>query len=262
MMKRIALGLVVLSSLLLAGCCCCFPVAPARSALATAIALAPTEVLAPELSPTAAGAAHPRATPTAPPPAKTASARPTIAATREVAPTGGPDTPAPTAAPASPIVFAGATAIFYDISGNTAAELRDALNAAGPTDGSGARWDAMCNWDFWWSWPGTADGSCDLANVKVTYEVRVTFPHWLPPPGADPDLIARWEAYTQALAAHEQGHVDRAIEGVPTIADAIRTAGCDTANQAAYDATAHIQAVNDAYDAETDHGAAQGATFP
>jgi len=63
----------------------------------------------------------------------------------------------------------------------------------------------------------------------------------MPPKDADPDLIAEWDNLVKNLAKHENGHV-LIIRGnilQPNL----------------------IQQLNDAYDARTNHGAAQEPTF-
>lgn len=167
-----------------------------------------------------------------------------------------------TSQPVGLVTIPGATVVYYDITGATASELRAQMDLLGPTDARGQRWDGNCEWRVWWEWSGTPDGGCDLAAVRLTYTITVTMPRWVPPPEATADLVSRWTAYTEALARHEQGHVERVLAGIDPIAQAIRAADCATANDAAQAVLADIQAENDAYDEETDHGATQGAIFP
>ncbi|HOG46287.1 MAG TPA: DUF922 domain-containing protein, partial [Anaerolineae bacterium] len=181
---------------------------------------------------------------------------------RTAAPSPAPTDPQAGATPFGLVALPRATVIYYEVSGRTAEELRAQLDALGPVDRSGQRWDAICNWDYWWSWPGLSGGGCDLGRATVTYRVEVTFPHWAPPAEAPADLVNRWAGYVQALAVHEQGHVDRAIAAVGDIQEALAVASCETANDAAQTAVARVQAENDAYDEITGHGAQQGAQFP
>ncbi len=210
-------------------------------------------------SPVAATPALQGARPTpSPRPSATAPLTPSATAL----PAAGRTTPAPEPAAFGLVAIPRATVVYYDVVGDTADELRAQLDALGPVGSDGERWDAVCNWDYWWSWPAAPGGGCDLAAATVTYEVRVTFPRWSPPAGAPPDLVARWTGFVQALAAHELGHVDRAIAGVAWVEEALRGADCDTANAAAEEAVARVQEENDAYDAATGHGMEQGVRFP
>ncbi len=246
-MKHLARTLLV-ASLLLAFLCACLP----PHALAPASTVTASPVVQQSLQ-TATATPWPSIVPT-----PSATPSPPASATAVATPSATPG-PEPTAF--GLVSIPRATVIYYDVLGDTAQALRAELDARGPVGRDGKRWDAVCNWDYWWSWPGTESG-CDLAAVSVTYRVQVTFPRWTPPAGASPDLMASWAAFVQALAEHELGHVDRAIAGVEWIAEAIRGADCGTANAAAHEAVARVQAENDAYDAATDHGAGQGARFP
>jgi predicted secreted Zn-dependent protease len=96
----------------------------------------------------------------------------------------------------------------------------------------------------------------------VSQRITVTFPRWTPPPAVAPTLIAHWAAYTQDLAAHEQGHVDFVVDHVPAIVAAIKEATCATASAAAQRAADVIHQHDRAYDAATQHGVTQGALFP
>ena len=151
---------------------------------------------------------------------------------------------------------------FYEISGATEEELVSQLNELSPTGMDGSRWIAYTRWNYYWNWPGYGSNTCSLQEAKVTYDVTVTFPHWNPPPEASPELVANWSRFITVLAEHEKVHVDNVNTSYAQVEKAIKEATCDTADAAAHDALDLIQKRDDDYDAETSHGATQGAVFP
>ena len=169
-------------------------------------------------------------------------------------PAGAPRTEAP--------AVRNATIVYYKVAGATAPQLLEQLTAFGPVSDEGYRGHALTRWWVSWRWPVPADGSCRLEEAVVAQRITVTFPRWTPPATATPALIARWNAYARALAAHEQGHVDFVVAHVPAILAAIKEATCATANAAAERAAAAIDQHDRAYDAATGHGVTQGASFP
>jgi predicted secreted Zn-dependent protease len=87
-------------------------------------------------------------------------------------------------------------------------------------------------------------------------------PRWVPPKTASPGLVAKWANYTHALAEHEKGHVDFVVANYRSVAKAIKSATCGTAETAAQAAIDPIRQHDIDYDVVTDHGATQGARFP
>jgi len=179
-----------------------------------------------------------------------------------------PSSPAPfstsSAAPSAPPdeTITNATMIYYDVTGSTAQELRAQMSEDGPLSDDGHRFDARTNWYISWSWPGYGTRTCNLQDVTVTYRITVTFPHWVEPANPNPALVSRWSAYTQALATHEEGHVDFVVSHYQAVATAVKNATCLTADAAAQAALQPIRQHDLDYDAATNHGATQGATFP
>jgi predicted secreted Zn-dependent protease len=167
--------------------------------------------------------------------------------------------PAPTA---SPISIPNAELVYYDISGSTAGELRTQLDSLGPRGYDGYKGDATTHWTIHWNWPGYGTSQCDLSAAIITDDIQVTLPRWNPPAGASPALVDRWNVYVHRLAGHEKGHVDFVVASLPLVAQAIRTAACDTAEAAAQAALVPIRQHDVDYDAATQHGATQGARFP
>ena len=158
--------------------------------------------------------------------------------------------------------IANATIIYYDISGNTENELRQQLDKLSPRGYDNFKGDATTNWRINWTWDGYGNSNCDLTSAEVTYSIEVTMPRWESPQDASPELITKWNNYIQALTEHEKGHVDFVVENYMSVETAIKNATCDTAESAAQAALLPIRQYDIDYDAETNHGATQGARFP
>lgn len=173
--------------------------------------------------------------------------------------------PSPTPVPPvviNPAAIPNANIIYYDISGSTQDELRTQLNTLGPVGFDGYKGDATTNWFIRWNWPGYGTSTCNLSAAIISYDIKVIFPRWIPPADASPDLIAKWENYSKLLAEHEKGHVDSVIENFPAVVDAIKGATCETADSVGTEFLNKIRQFDIDYDAETQHGATQGARFP
>lgn len=181
------------------------------------------------------------------------------------APVAAPEPEATTlgVAPAVPaaISILGATMSFYEIGGSTVSDLVNGLNQHQLSSPDGEHL-ADTAWNISWQFQQSGGSTCQPINVVVSTRITVTFPHWTPPAGASPELIADWNRFTQALATHEQGHVQLVLDGATRIKTAISGASCDSANAAAQAVVRQIQQDNQAYDARTNHGVTQGATFP
>lgn len=153
---------------------------------------------------------------------------------------------------------------YYDVSGDSAAEIRRQLNMRRPAadDDGSRRFDARTRWYYRWNWPGYGRSRCDLDDASLKLEVKVIFPRWRPGPRATADLRRRWNRYVRALAEHEAGHVRIARRHYQNVEGAIRRSTCNRADDAAHQALARIRQEDAAYDATTEHGRTQGARFP
>jgi predicted secreted Zn-dependent protease len=151
---------------------------------------------------------------------------------------------------------------YYDIAGSTEGELRAELNAKGPVGYDGYKSDATTKWFIGWTWPGFGTSFCTLSAPTVSYQITVIFPRWRVPANAPPPLVSKWTNFEEALGEHEKGHVDFLVTHYSSVSTAIERASCNTAEAAAQDALKPIRQHDIDYDAETNHGATQGARFP
>jgi predicted secreted Zn-dependent protease len=177
--------------------------------------------------------------------------------------------PAPTAPPPSSARPAGLSIAtherYYDVTGTSVAELRDAIRRLGPQE-QGQAADALTVWDLEWTYAErpSAEG-CALRDVRVTLSVTMTLPRWDPPADAPARLIAAWHEYLDHVKIHEAGHRAIAEQYAHRLLSALtglRAASCDAVWDAASRTAARVngegQARNRAYDVETKNGQTQG----
>jgi predicted secreted Zn-dependent protease len=157
--------------------------------------------------------------------------------------------------------LSGVTVVPYDVAGRDAAALQAAL-----PDG----FHGLARWDVTYSYrvAPTPQGTCRVTGVRTAMTGRLTVPRWTDEAQAAPALRAAWTRYLDALMRHEDGHLDtghalaRALHqdiGAATGPDC-KTLRADIDHRAERLIDDH-QARDRRYDAETDHGATQGARF-
>lgn len=156
-----------------------------------------------------------------------------------------------------PPAVPGAEMLYYTVNGATERELSREIQLKGPQE-----YAAYTGWEVSWTWPGYGSLLCDVSSPIVDAEVTVTFPRWDPPVNAPPELIVKWAGFSQALAVHEQGHVDNVYGSLPRIEAAIENADCLTAEAAAQAIIQEMNQFDLDYDRDTGHGRSQGAVFP
>ena len=171
--------------------------------------------------------------------------------------------PASQARPGDPLAgISGLQITYYDVSGQSVREIREALNRVRPRDpNDGQPVDALAHWRIDWRWPTGPSGGCDLSRVRVTFRADILMPRLAPGAATPAPVAARWRAYAAALERHEAGHVRAAYDQVNAVRAAVRTSDCANANRAAGAVLDAAQRGDIAYDRETRHGATQGARF-
>jgi Bacterial protein of unknown function (DUF922) len=97
-----------------------------------------------------------------------------------------------------------------------------------------------------------------LSSATVTVGIRMTMPQWIEYGSACQAEKDEWNRFVAALQAHEQGHVDLAVEHLSNIDDRLvgkSVHGAGIAWQRSLDA---LRSASDAYDRQTDHGRTRG----
>lgn len=152
---------------------------------------------------------------------------------------------------------------YYDVGGLTVRQVRAQLNAVRPTDPTDrAPMDAVTIWNFKWHWPGRDAAHCDLSSATVDYHIDLTLPRLVVTDDTPTAVKIKWGIYLEALTRHELHHVDLVTQGAAAMLAAIKSASCNTADEAARGVLAQIARENWEYDQETDHGVQDGVHLP
>ena len=161
---------------------------------------------------------------------------------------------------------------FYAVDGMTAAQIRQALDRNSPVRQNGKTFDAHTRWNVEWQfyWNSGGDGSCRLTTVTTTVRIQYTLPRLQASEDRPPNLERRWSEYIRALVAHEEAHADLGIDAAREVEQRLSQMdgrpSCQQlesdANALAREIIARYARMEERYDAETDHGAKEGARFP
>lgn len=173
---------------------------------------------------------------------------------------------------AEPRVDVTRTANRYQIEGDTALELWDAMLDQDLSDPTGDLVFGLSEWTVAWTYryDPSPDGTCGLHDIDVRLRLDLTLPEWSPPRGASRRLVAQWRAYMNRLLVHERGHEEISLDAARHILDALTGIGprptCAGIEEQA-DALAdrlwtESLVANEQYDDETGHGVTQGAVWP
>jgi len=157
----------------------------------------------------------------------------------------------------------------YRIVGTDRRSVTASLRAGSLVDGV-QRFSGYHHWNVRWHWHGRKTATqCVMDSVSVVIASQIVLPAWDPLPGVDAELQAQWRTYSAALATHERGHRSVTTLGAIRMQEGLMQLSAPQCDQLAkkFDEEAHryaarIQADNDRYDAETNHGTTQGARWP
>lgn len=158
---------------------------------------------------------------------------------------------------------------YYEVSGGSVGELTAALQAASPEVTRTGTFFAKTTWTVVWDGEWTADSTaCRILRSQTKLESQMALPRW-ETTGASADLASDWNAFVRNLTLHEHGHVVNAVAASREVDTRLRNLerpscdGMEAAARATIDSiVAVFRAQDEAYDARTKHGEAQGAVWP
>jgi predicted secreted Zn-dependent protease len=112
------------------------------------------------------------------------------------------------------------------------------------------------------------DGRCAVESVSTKLDLKVRLPRWNPPADAPAALVGKWGRYMDALRVHEAGHLQTGRDLASNFKAAALGMGptdcgaLGAAVRARFDGLlGQANARDRDYDAQTRHGATQGAYF-
>jgi predicted secreted Zn-dependent protease len=158
----------------------------------------------------------------------------------------------------------------YAVPGATASEVSDNLDALRRRTGHGP-YSANTQWDLQLSLRYTNEpGSCRIAGVTVEVLAVLTMPGLADGSALSSQMRQRWDAYIDSLRQHELQHIENEVAGGRALQSELNALGTmstcrevgDKANALLANRKALINQADASLDAETEHGARTGATFP
>ena len=160
----------------------------------------------------------------------------------------------------------------YEISGFTHEDILREMEHKGPrADAIGPRLGLhLSQWRYSYRYSGGGgSGRCRLTEAQVLLRSVIVLPEWTNASTAPPHVAEGWRPFMEALRRHEDGHRSRAkAQGAMlwTALLGLEAPRCDQlearVRAAAEQVLADGESAQEAYDRETGHGAAQGATWP
>ena len=149
----------------------------------------------------------------------------------------------------------------FDVSGATVDTIRASLNRHRQHSANRVEWHF--NWE-------STPGQCRITEVRTEVSVTLHQPRLLPDPQRPASVQQQWDAYLLALQAHQEGHVELALNSAREIERAIMAlppaSSCEQL-QASANATGRrlqeqLAADDREYDKRTQQGTLDGAHFP
>jgi predicted secreted Zn-dependent protease len=159
----------------------------------------------------------------------------------------------------------------YNVHGTSIPELRAGLSRNGVRMNNGDIYDALTSWDVKWEYDyDRSHGGCSVDDFRAVVDVTIRYPRWVSNDDAPAPLTDAWDAYLRGLIQHEQAHRDIAVaaaDGLIRAATALPPAAACADLDRAVEALGRsfmkqLTLAQQAYDAETSHGALQGAVLP
>jgi predicted secreted Zn-dependent protease len=159
----------------------------------------------------------------------------------------------------------------YNVNGTSIPELRAGLHRNGVRMNNGDIYDALTSWDVKWEYDyDRSHGGCSVDDFRAVVDVTIRYPRWVSNDDAPAPLADAWGAYLHSLIQHEQGHRDIAVaaaDGLIRAATALPPAAtCADLDRAVevlgQSFMKRLTLDQQTYDAETSHGAMQGAVLP
>lgn len=104
----------------------------------------------------------------------------------------------------STVAHAGdARLVYYDVAGQSASKLRNAMNRDGPLDQAGKRFDGRTTWWVAWNFRYAPDGGqCRLTSMSTSLDTTIVLPRWVHGDRVSASLVKQWDSYLAALRRH------------------------------------------------------------
>ena len=160
---------------------------------------------------------------------------------------------------------------FYDIDGNSVAELRSLMKRKGVRWGNGNVYAALTTWDMHPQYDiKTDNGEYSLQSITTDLAIVYHLPRWASVTTAPQQLGVLWNNYMFNLKEHESGHKDLAVKVASEINEKLASISSfksrseldKKAKQLIKADLDRLYELQNEYDRETRHGETQGVVLP
>ena len=160
------------------------------------------------------------------------------------------------------------TTNYYNVAGSTIRDIHRSLAQSRPWRDKSSM-DGLTDWRVTWNFYVAPSGDkCRCTSFSTTTTITMTLPRWIAATNTPPEIKTAWQRYVTALAQHEAGHAQFALNAAAEMqkqSKNLEMANCDALRS---QISSQCQAILDdfrnrekAYDERTKNGATQGAVL-
>jgi predicted secreted Zn-dependent protease len=159
---------------------------------------------------------------------------------------------------------------YYDVSGNSAAELVKQMKSKGPSTPGGRKVFGYTKWFIKWQYNyDTRDSGVGIISPSVTLQITYRFPRRTGEKNAPDPFATEWNRFVTALTSHERGHGTNATTHAEMLYTTLNTRRRFT-TRAELDefvrkegekALSEARKWDDDFDKRTEHGVTEGAVL-
>lgn len=147
---------------------------------------------------------------------------------------------------------------YHDVEGRTSAEIYASMKARAPSGASDGGGIARTAWHIKVGWREVRRGDhCAVSDPLSSLSTTIHLPQLINLPEVSAEGLAFWRSAITGLEIHEAGHARIAWEHRNDFNRAAQNASCRTVRRIAEQTQARIEAIQAAYDRETQHGVTQ-----
>jgi predicted secreted Zn-dependent protease len=143
---------------------------------------------------------------------------------------------------------------YYELSGATRVELKASLDER---HARGIDWAGRTETSMNWNVPADGRGGCRLEDATIDLTLTVIMPRLAPGTRLSAPDEQYWRQLESTLAAHEEEHVQIAMDGAQRILGAIHNSSCGSWKSDAAREAGALKDRQKAYDRTSDHGRQQ-----
>lgn len=144
---------------------------------------------------------------------------------------------------------------YYAVGGRTPLEIYRSMSERGPDDGEAlarTTWEMSVNWH-----EATRGAVCRVDEPRTRMSITVLLPRLERSDELTREGLAFWRATIRGLEIHEAGHARIAWDHREDFNRVALRASCKTIDRVARAVQGRIEAIQQAYDRDTDHGRKQ-----